>query len=62
LLCGEKRNTIGNLVRKPEDKRPLGGLTHNWEYNIKCDFREILLGVMASIQMAHDGGPVADSC
>jgi hypothetical protein len=37
---GEKRNTYGILVGKPEGKRPLGRLIHMWEYNIKMDFTE----------------------
>jgi hypothetical protein len=31
-LIGEKMNTYRVLVGKPEDKKPLGRLTLNWEY------------------------------
>jgi hypothetical protein len=38
---GEKRNAYRILVRKPEEKRPLGRPRHRWVDNIKMDLREI---------------------
>jgi hypothetical protein len=32
------------LVGKPKGKSPVGRPMRRWEYNIKMDFREILLG------------------
>jgi hypothetical protein len=34
---GEKRGVYRILVRKPEEKRPLGRLRHRWEDNINTD-------------------------
>jgi hypothetical protein len=38
---GQIRNAYKILVRKPEEKRPLGRCKPRWEDNIKIDFREI---------------------
>ena len=32
------------LVGKPEVKRPLGRPTRRWEYNIKMDLQEVVVG------------------
>jgi hypothetical protein len=37
---GEGRGVYRVLVRRPEEKRPLGRLRHRWEDNIKLDLRE----------------------
>ena len=37
----QSRNAYRVLVGKPEGKRPLGRPRHNWEDNIKVDFREV---------------------
>jgi hypothetical protein len=34
---GERRNRYKVVVGKPEGNRPLGGLKHRWEDNIKMD-------------------------
>jgi hypothetical protein len=47
-----KKKTLRVLVRKPEDKRLQGRLTHRWEYNIKMELREIDWGVMDWIHLA----------
>jgi hypothetical protein len=36
----EKRNKYRVLVRKPEARRPLGGLKSGWEDNIKVNLKE----------------------
>jgi hypothetical protein len=38
---GEKRDTCKVLVRKPEEKRPLGRPRRRWEDNSKIDPKEI---------------------
>jgi hypothetical protein len=38
---GEKGNAYRNLVRMPEEKRPLGRPRRRWVDNIKMDLREI---------------------
>jgi len=38
---GEKGVAYGDLVRKPEGKRPLGRLRHRREDNIKMDLQEV---------------------
>jgi len=42
------------LVGKPEGKRPLGGLRHRWEDNIKMDLQEIGCGGMAWINLNQE--------
>jgi len=43
---GEKRGVYKDLVRKPEEKRPLGRLRRRWEYNIKMDLQKVGCGGM----------------
>jgi hypothetical protein len=38
---GEKRNACRILVKKPEERRPLGRPRRRWLDNIKMDLREI---------------------
>ena len=41
VACKEKkRNADSNLVRMPENKRPLGKKSHMWKDNIKVDPKE----------------------
>ena len=35
------RDAYGILVRKPEEKRPLGRARRRWEDNIKINFQEV---------------------
>ena len=37
----ERRHEYRGLVRKPEEKRPLGKPRRKWEHNIKMDLREV---------------------
>jgi hypothetical protein len=39
--CGEIRGAYGDLVERPEGKRPLGSHRRRWENNIKMYFQEI---------------------
>jgi hypothetical protein len=50
---GEKKNTYGLLVRKPEGKRPLGGRSHRWVNNIRMDFLEFEWGNVDWIDLAE---------
>jgi hypothetical protein len=38
---GDRKNTYGILVGKPEEKRALGKPRRRWVDNIKMDLREI---------------------
>ena len=38
---GQSRNAYRVLVRKPEEKIPLGRPRRRWEDNIKMDLREV---------------------
>ena len=38
---GERRNTYGVFMGKPEGKRLLGRPRHKWENNIKIDLQEV---------------------
>jgi hypothetical protein len=51
---GERRSVYRVLVRKPEEKRPLGKPSCRWEDNIKMDFQEVGCGGMDWIEMAQD--------
>jgi hypothetical protein len=51
---GEKRTAYKILVRKPEDKRPLGRRRRRWVDNIKMDLREMGCGGMDWIDLAED--------
>jgi hypothetical protein len=50
---GEKRNAYTILVRKPEEKRPLGGPRRRWVNNIKMYLTEIGWGSMDWIDLAQ---------
>jgi hypothetical protein len=41
-------------VRKPEEKRPLGRSRRRWKYVTRMDLREIGLGCVDWIRLAHD--------
>jgi hypothetical protein len=51
---GEKRNSYGILVGKPEGKRPLGRARCSWVDNIKIDLREIGWVPMDWIDLARE--------
>jgi hypothetical protein len=51
---GEKRNVYRLLVRKPEEKRPVGRPRRRWRDNIKMDLLEIGLNVVGWIGLAQD--------
>jgi hypothetical protein len=51
---GEKRNTYGLLVRKPEGKGPLGRPRHRWVDDIRMDLVEVGRGDMDWIGLAQD--------
>jgi hypothetical protein len=51
---GEKRNLYRLLVRKPEEKRPLGRPRRKWTDSIKMGLLEIGLGGMDWIGLAQD--------
>jgi hypothetical protein len=38
---GERRGVYGDLVGKPEGKKPLVRPRRRWEYNIKMDIEEV---------------------
>jgi hypothetical protein len=42
------------MVRKPEEKRPLGRPRHRWVDNIKMDLKEIGWDGMVWIELAQD--------
>jgi hypothetical protein len=50
----EKRNVYRLLVRKPEEKRPLGRPRRRWMDDIKMDLIEIGLSVVNWIGLAQD--------
>jgi hypothetical protein len=51
---GEERKVYKVLVGKPEGKSPLGRPRRRWEDGIKMDLREIGLGVVDWIRLAHN--------
>jgi hypothetical protein len=51
---GEKRNVYRLLVRKTEEKRPLGRPRRRWINNIKMDLLEIRIIVVDWIGLAQD--------
>jgi hypothetical protein len=53
---GEEREVYRVLVGKPEEKKPLGRLRLRWEDGIRMDLKEIGLGSVEWIQLAHDRG------
>jgi hypothetical protein len=42
---GERTNAFRVLVRKPEERRPLGRKRHKWKDNIKMYLKEIGYGL-----------------
>jgi hypothetical protein len=50
---GELKNVYKVLVGKPKLKRSVGRLRCRWEDRIRMDFREIGLGGIEWIQLAH---------
>jgi hypothetical protein len=59
---GEKRNTYGLLVGKPEGKRPLGRPRHRWLDNIRMDLGEVGWGNVDWIGLAQDRNRWESSC
>jgi hypothetical protein len=53
---GEDRKVYKVLVAKPEGKRRLGRPRRRWEDEIRMDLREIGLGGVDWIRLAHDRG------
>jgi len=51
---GEKRAAYRVLVRKPEEKRPLGRTRLRWEDNIKMVLQEVGYGSTDWINLAKD--------
>jgi hypothetical protein len=51
---GEGRVMYGNLIRKPEVKRPVGRHMHRWEDNIKADLQEVRCGDMNWFELAQN--------
>jgi hypothetical protein len=50
----EKRNAYRTLVRKPEEKKPLGTPRRRWVNNIEMDLRELGWDGVDWIDMARD--------
>jgi len=48
---GERRGVYRVLVGKPEEKRPLGRLSHRRENNNKMDLQEVRCGGMDWIEL-----------
>jgi hypothetical protein len=51
---GEMRNTYEFLVRKLEEKRPLGRPRHRWEDNIRLDLEEMRWEAVDLIHLTQD--------
>lgn len=51
---GEKRNTCGVLVLKPEGNRPLGTPRHRRDDSIKIDLKEVGLEGMVWIRLTQN--------
>ena len=51
---GERRGVCRVLLRKPEEKRPLGRPRRGWEDNIKMDLEEVGCGGIDWIELAQD--------
>jgi hypothetical protein len=49
---GEGRGVYRSLVKKPQEKRPLGRPTRRWEDNIEADLQEVVFGGMGWIELA----------
>ena len=54
VRMGEMRGVYRVLVRKPEEKRPLGRPSCRWEDNIKIDIQEVGCGGVDWIELAQD--------
>jgi hypothetical protein len=52
--CSTHGGVYRILVRKPEEKRPVGRPRRRWEDNIRMDLREIGWGGMDWIDLAQD--------
>jgi hypothetical protein len=50
---GKVRGAYNILVRRPEERRPLGRPRRRWEDNIKIDLREIGFGDVDWIDLAQ---------
>jgi len=53
-LVGEERGVYRVLVRKPEEKRPLGRPRHRLVDNIRMDLQEVGCGYMDWIGLTQD--------
>jgi len=51
---GERRCVYRVLVRKAEEKRPLGRSRRRWEDNIKMDLQDVGCGDMDWIELVQD--------
>jgi hypothetical protein len=51
---GEERNVYRILVGRPKETRPLEGLRHRWDDNIKVDLREMGISGANRIQLDQD--------
>jgi len=51
---GEERGVYSVLVRKPEERRPLGRPRRRWVGNITMDLQEVGCGYMDWIGLAQD--------
>jgi hypothetical protein len=55
VVCVEERRDVYRvLVRKPDEKRPLGRPRRRWEDNIKMDLQEVGCRGMDWIKLAQD--------
>ena len=50
----EWRGVCRVLVGKPEGERPFGRPRHRWDYNIKMNLQEVVLGGVDWIELARD--------
>jgi len=50
--CGDKRNACRTLMKKPEERRPLGRPRHRWEDGIKMDLEGTVWESVDSIRVA----------
>ena len=51
---GEGRGVYRVLVRRPEERRPLGRPRRRWEDNIRTDLREVGCGCVDWLELAQD--------